>query len=118
VEYELRTRRTNLAVQYVVITVLLDSHLNVGSIARRNLRLRHQEGRADLALQQWVQPLPLLCLCTILGDDLHVASIRGGAVDSFRRGPALAQVLSHESVLQVAEASTFLEVCLGQEHVP
>lgn len=35
-----------------------------------------------------------------------------------RSNTALAQVLSHESVLQIAEPSTLLEVCLGQEHVP
>jgi hypothetical protein len=111
-------RQTNLAVQDVVVAVLLDGHLNVGSITRRNLRLRHQERRPDLPLEQRIQPLPLLCLGTVLGNDLHVAGIRSSAVDSLRRCPALAQVLSHESVLQVTETSTLLEVCLGQEHVP
>ena len=110
--------QTNLAVQDVVVAVLLDGHLNIGSITRRNLRLRHQERRANLAPQQGIQPLPILCLGTVLGNNLHVASIGSSAVDSLGSCPALAQVLSHEAVLQVAEASTLLEVCLGQEHVP
>lgn len=32
--------------------------------------------------------------------------------------PALAQVLGHEAILQIAETSSLLEVVLGQEHVP
>lgn len=32
--------------------------------------------------------------------------------------PALAQILGHQTILQVTETSTLLEVVLGQEHVP
>jgi hypothetical protein len=107
-----------LAIQDVVVPVLRDCHLDIRSITRRNLRLRHQERAPDLALQQRVKPLPLLSLRAILGNDLHVSSIRSSAVHSLRRGPALAQVLGHESVLQITEARALLEVCFGQEHVP
>lgn len=111
-------KKTNLAVQDVVIAVALDAHLNVGGITRGDLRLGHQEGRANLALQQRVEPLSLLCLTAVLGNDLHVASVGGGAVDRLGSCSALAQVLGHEPVLEIAEASALLEVRLGQEHVP
>lgn len=39
-------------------------------------------------------------------------------ISYLRSYPALAQVLSHQTVLEVAEPGTLLEVCLGQEHVP
>ncbi len=32
--------------------------------------------------------------------------------------PALAQIFSHQAILQIAESSALLEVCLGQEHIP
>jgi len=101
-----------------VITVTRDSHLDVGGIARRHLGLRHEEGRADLALEQRVEPLPLLRLTAVLGYHLHVARVWSSTVDGLRRYPALAQVLCHEPVLEVAEASTLPEVCLGQKHIP
>jgi hypothetical protein len=101
-----------------VVAITLDPHLNVGSITRRNLGLRHEESRADLAPEQRVKPLPLLLLVAVFGEHLHVAGIWGRAIDSLGRDPALAQVLCHEPVLEVAEASALLEVCLGQEHVP
>ena len=75
-----------LTVQDVRIAVTRDCHLNVGSITRRHLRLCHQERRPDLAPQQRIQPLPLLCLSAILCNDLHVSSIRGRAIDSLPPG--------------------------------
>ena len=32
--------------------------------------------------------------------------------------PALAQILSHKAILQIAKPSTLLEMCLGQKHIP
>ena len=124
-----------LAVEDVVVAVTLDGHLDICGVTGGDLRLCHQEGRADLALEERVEPLPLLSLAAVLGDDFHVACIRGGAVGSLdtvsamlslttegipylRSYPALSQVLSHQTVLEVAEPRTLLEVCLGQEHVP
>lgn len=125
---------TYLAVEDVVIAITLDGHLDVGSITRGDLRFCHQERRSNLAVQQRVKPLPLLCLGTVLSKHLHVARIWSSAVGSLsavsmksifrvvqtylRSYPALAQVLGHDAVLQVAEASTLFEMCLGQEHVP
>jgi hypothetical protein len=109
---------TYLAVQNIMVAITLDRHLDVRSITRRNLRLRHQEGRANLALQQRIEPLPLLLFSSVLGNNLHIARVGSSAVHGLGSRPALAEVLSHESVLEIAEASTLLEVCLGQEHVP
>lgn len=75
---------TYLAVQDIVVTITLDGHLDVGSITGSNLGLRHEEGRSDLALEERVEPLPLLCLGTVLGNNLHVASVRGSAVGSLK----------------------------------
>jgi hypothetical protein len=73
---------TYLAVQNVVVTITLDGHLDVCSITRGDLGLCHQEGRTDLALKQRVEPLPLLCLSAVLGNDLHVSGVGRSAVGS------------------------------------
>lgn len=73
---------TNLAVQNVVVAVTLDGHLDVCSITRSDLGLCHQEGRTNLALEQRVEPLPLLCLSAVLCNNLHVAGVGCSAVGS------------------------------------
>jgi hypothetical protein len=73
---------TYLAVQDIVVTITLDGHLNVSGITGGDLGLCHEEGRSDLALKKRVEPLPLLCLGAIFGDDLHIASIRSSTVGS------------------------------------
>ena len=87
-----------LAVENIFIAIAPDIKLDVSGIAGSDLRLGHQESRADLALQQGVQPPALLLLIAVFGEDFHVASIRGGAVGCLRGGPALAQVLGHQTI--------------------
>lgn len=106
------------AVQDPVVAIALHVHLNVGCIGGSNVWLSHEESRADLALHQWDQPFLLLCLVTVLGENLHVAGIWGGAVDSLRGQTRLSKVLSHQAVLEVSEAWRLLVVALWQEHVP
>lgn len=65
-----------------MVAIALDGHLDVCGITGGDLRLCHQEGRADLALEERVEPLPLLSLGAVLGDDFHVACVWGGAVGS------------------------------------
>lgn len=101
-----------------MVAIALDGHLDIRSIRRRNLGLRHKERGPNLALKQRIQPAPLLFLIAVLGQHLHIARIRGGAVGRLRGSAALAEILSHEAVLQVREAGALLEVVLGQEHVP
>ena len=74
--------KTYLAVEDVVVAVALDGHLDVCGVTGGDLGLCHQEGRADLALEERVEPLPLLSLGAVLGDDFHVACVWGGAVGS------------------------------------
>jgi hypothetical protein len=109
---------TYRAVQNPVVCLFGDDHLDVGSITAGNVGLSHQESRSDLSLQQRIHPLPLLCLSSVLGQHFHVASIGSSAVGSLRGQMAFSQGLGHETVLQVGETSTLLEVVRWQEHVP
>jgi hypothetical protein len=101
-----------------VVALLGDSQLDVGSIRRSDIRFSHEECTSNLSIQQWLQPFVLLSLCAVLGQNLHVSSIWGSAVRRLGCQSTACQYLGHQSVLQVAESSSFLEVVLGQEHVP
>lgn len=101
-----------------MISVSLHLHLDVGSIRRRNSRLSHQECRTDLALHQWNQPLLLLSIISVLSQHLHVTGIWCSAVAGLRRGSRAAEVLSHQTILEVGEAGRLLVVALCEEQVP
>lgn len=101
-----------------MVSVSLHLHLDVGSIRRRDSRLGHQEGRADLASHQWSQPLLLLGVVSVLSQHLHVTGIWGSAVAGLRRGSRAAEPLSHQTVLEVGEAGRLLVVALREEQVP
>ncbi len=77
-----------------MIAITLDGELNVGRITRRDLGLGHQECRSDLALQQWIKPLPLLLLAAVFGDDFHVSCIWSSAVASLVHSQHQVHVLS------------------------
>lgn len=106
------------AVEDVLVTLTLDAKLDVGGIRRRNIGLSHQESRADLSLHQRLEPLLLLRSVAVLGDDLHVASIGGGAVAGLGSRARSTQPLSHQGILQVGPAGGLGVEALGQEHVP
>jgi hypothetical protein len=101
-----------------VISISLHLHLDVGSIRGRDIWLGHEESRANLASHQWLQPLLLLGVISVLGQDLHVTGIWGSAVASLRRGSRAAEVLSHQTILEVGEAGRLLVVALCEEQVP
>jgi hypothetical protein len=109
---------TYRTVQNVLVALTGNLQSNVGGITRGNIRLGHEESRANLAVEQRLEPLVLLSLGAVLCNDLHVSSVWSSTVGGLGGSAALAQVLGHEPVLQIAEASTLLEVVLGQEHVP
>mmetsp|Transcript_76924 Transcript_76924/g.204158 ORF Transcript_76924/g.204158 Transcript_76924/m.204158 type:complete len:455 (+) Transcript_76924:153-1517(+) len=69
-----------VAVDDVVVAVRLDPRRDVRGIAGGNARLSHRKGRADLAVQQRLQPLLLLLLAAEPLDHLHVAGVGRGAV--------------------------------------
>src|SRR5438876_2209350 len=105
-----------VAVDHVVVTVADDRRFDVRRIRRRDLGLGHGKGRADLALEQRLQPLLLEVLVGIPLEDLHVAGVGGGAVEDFRREVRAAHQLAERRVLEVGEAGAAL--ALGQEEVP
>jgi len=109
---------TNLSIQDIIIAFLLHAQLDIRSIRRSNIRFRHQERRADMAVQQWLQPLLLLRIISILRQHLHVPRIRSSAINSLRRSSRLAELLCYQSILEVREAGRFFVVALSQEHVP
>jgi len=49
---------------------------------------------------------------------IHLVIVHLSSQTYLTSHPTLSQVLGHKPILQVAEPSTLLEVCLGQEHVP
>src|SRR5262249_1285029 len=57
-------------------------HAGIGAAARR--RFRHREGGANAPLDDRPQPLVLLRRRTDLGEDIHVAVVRRGAVEAYR----------------------------------
>jgi hypothetical protein len=71
-----RTRRPPLgAVDDVRVAVPRDLRLDVGRVRRGDTRLRHQEGRPDLAAHQGRQPLLLLTPSAVAVEHLHVAGV-------------------------------------------
>lgn len=101
-----------------MVAVLLNLHLDIPGVRGGDLRLCHEECRADLALHQRLEPCFLLRIVAVLGQHFHVARVGGGAVDGFRGYPRLAEPLGHEAILEVREAGRLLVVALGEEHVP
>lgn len=113
-----REIKTYRSVQNVFISLPTNIQLNIRSVTRRNIWLRHQKRRPNPALQQRLQPVPLLLLIPILRQHLHITCIRRGIVRRLRRHLALAQVFGHKPILEVGEAGALGEVVSGEEHVP
>ena len=79
-------------------------------------RLGHGVGRADLAVQQRLQPLLLLLGRADLLQHFHVAGVGRRAVERLRRQRLLAQLGGDIGVVEVGEAAADLGV--GQEEIP
>lgn len=110
--------KTYRSVQDILIALTADIQLDIGGITRRNIGLGHQESRTNLAFQQGSQPLLFLSIIAVLGQYLHVTSIRGSVIGSLGGNLALAQKLGHEAILEICEAGALVEVVLGEKHVP
>lgn len=106
------------SVQDVLVALSLDIELDVGRIGAGNVGLRHEERRADLALHERLEPLRLLRSVAVLGQDLHVAGVRGGAIARLGGRSGAAEPLSHQAILEVGPAGRLGVVALGEEHVP
>lgn len=107
-----------LAVEDVLVALAANVELDVGSVGRGDLGLGHEERGANLAVHQGLEPLLLLGVVAVLGQDLHVARVGGRAVAGLGGAARAAQPLGHEAVLEVGPAGRLLVVALGQEHVP
>ena len=105
-----------------MIAVALDAGFDVGGVRRGHRGLGHQEGGADLAVHQRLQPLPLVLLGAVAHQHFHVAGIGRGAVEHFG-GPAdVAHLLGQRRVFQIGQsrAAEFIVLMRGRrhEHVP
>ena len=109
-------REPLVAVDHVVVAVAVGARAQAGGIRARDLGLGHREARADLARQQRLEPALLLLGRPELREDLHVAGVRGGAVEGARGQRAAAHDLAERGVLEVGEPGAVLRV--GQEEVP
>mmetsp|Transcript_46668 Transcript_46668/g.101827 ORF Transcript_46668/g.101827 Transcript_46668/m.101827 type:complete len:269 (+) Transcript_46668:734-1540(+) len=96
----------------VIIPVAKDRRADVRRIAARHSRLRHGIGAADAPLQQWFEPLLLLCLGAELLEHLHVASVGGRAIHRNVAKSKGTEDLADGRVLEDAQLSN-----LGQEEV-
>ena len=113
---ERAAREPLVAVDHVVVAVALDAARDVGGVARRDPRLGHREARADLAVEQRLQPLLLLERRAELGEDLHVAGVGRRAVGRLAEQRRRAHHLAQRRVVEVREPGAV--VGLGQEEVP
>ena len=94
----------------VAVAVTLDAQPDVGRIATRSVRLGHDIAAPHFSSQQRLQPLILLRLDAVLGQQLHVAHVQRGLVCSLGRGRASAKLLAHEPVLEICEACALFVV--------
>jgi hypothetical protein len=104
------------AVDHVVVAVAADLGADVGGVRRRHLGLGHRERRADLPVEQRLEPALLLLGVPVARDHLHVPGVGRGAVEHLGREPDAAHHLAQRRVLEVGEAGAV--TALGQEEVP
>ena len=104
------------AVDHVVVAVAQDGAFDVGGVGRGDGGLGHGEAGADLARQQRLQPLLLLRLVAVELQRLHVAGVRGRAVERLRRHRRAAHDLAQRRVFEVAETRAARR--MRQEEVP
>src|SRR6266566_2755488 len=71
------------AIQDIFIAFSLDGELDVGGIGTGYIWLSHGEGRANLTIEQWEQPLPLLLRRAELGQYLYITGIGSRTVKYF-----------------------------------
>ncbi len=107
------------SVDHVVVAVAADQRLDVGGVGRRHVRLGHGEGRADLAVQQRLEPALALLRRGEQVQQLHVAGVRRVAVEHFGSPVHAPHDLRQRRVFQVAQPGARLVFAKRwQEQVP
>ena len=101
---------------HVVVAVARDRALDVRCVARRDRRLGHRKGRADLTGEKWTEPLLLLLRGAVPCQDLHVAGIGCRAVEHLRGEVRSAHHLTQRRVLHIAQ--TRAQLTSGEEQIP
>ncbi len=89
---------------------------HVGGIGRRDPGFGHTERRANLAVQQRLQPPLLLRGAAVVVEHLHVAGVRCVAVEHRGHEGGAAHLLGERRIFDVAQAGT--EFGVGQEEIP
>nr|ABM53578.1 putative regulatory protein TetR [uncultured bacterium CBNPD1 BAC clone 1664] len=105
-----------LAVDHPFVAVQHRLGGDVLGVGRGHRRLGHGVGRADLAVQQGLQPLFLLLGRADALQHLHVAGVGRGAVHDLRGHGRLAELHGDIGVVEVGQA--FASLGVGQEEVP
>ena len=115
------------AVDDDVVAVEDGAGCHVGGIRRRDRRLGHAEGAADVGAQQRLEPLLALLGGAVAQQDLHVAGVGGAAIEDDRRKLRDTHRLGQRRVVDVGQARTAVGpevrgvapgVRRGQEEVP
>ena len=111
------------AVNDIFVAVARDRGFDVGGVRRGDAGLGHQEGGADLAGHQRLQPLVLLLLRAVAVEHFHVAGVGRGAVEHFGRPGDLAHLLGTHRIFEIGETGAVIVALVmvlvrWQEQVP
>ena len=91
-----------LAVDHPLVAVEHGPAGDVLGVRRRDVGLGHRVRRADLAVEQRLEPLLLLLRRADALEHLHVAGVGRGAVEALRRERVLAELVGDVGVVEVA----------------
>ena len=110
------------AVDHIMIAVALDRGFDIGRVRRCDGRLGHQERGTNLAVHQRLQPLLFVLLGAVAHEHFHIAGVRRGAVEHFRRPADMAHLFRQQRVFEIAQSRAVEFVILMRrrwhEHVP
>jgi len=105
-------------VKHIVIAIGRDRQLKVGGVRRGDLRLGHDIGRTDRAIEQRLEPLFLLRGAAELGQDFHVAGIGGRTIEHLAGPRHAAEQFGNRRIFKVGQPRGKLAVLMRQEQVP
>src|SRR5262249_22813725 len=98
------------AIDAVRVAFPNDRGLDVGGIAGCHPRLSHGEGRADAALEKWLEPFFLLRRRPLTLGGLHVAGIGSRAVEYCGRPAHAPHHFAQWRVFEVCESGAMVRV--------